>query len=162
MHSEIGKKIKNLSNIVMWSGIIASIVIGIAIFTFLYNSYMTDDFSFIGIIVGIVGSISSWLGSFVLYGFGELIEQVTQINNTLKNQKSGKKTASPKKEKPKPSISTEKLVFTNSDFQEMLKDVDFSDLTLEELDEMLEYKEITLEVYNQMKAEIISNSKCNQ
>lgn len=64
----IGGKIKVLASVVAWLGIIGSVIGGI--------SYMTidEDFVFLGIIIAVVGSVGSWISSFVLYGFGELVE----------------------------------------------------------------------------------------
>ncbi len=37
---------------------------------------------------GVVISLFSWLGSFPIYGFGELIEKVTEIANNTRNMDS--------------------------------------------------------------------------
>ncbi len=39
---------------------------------------------FIGLFVVLLGCLFSWVGSFCLYGFGELIEQITQIAENTK------------------------------------------------------------------------------
>ena len=65
MFKNIGGKIKTLSVVVTWVGIVAAIIIGIALITF--------EVVLIGIIVIFAGCIISWISSFVLYGFGELI-----------------------------------------------------------------------------------------
>ncbi|MGN0971198.1 MAG: hypothetical protein ACI4OY_04515, partial [Aristaeellaceae bacterium] len=49
-----------------WVGIILSVLAGVA---------LTMSAGFIGgILVAIVGSLLSWVGSLALYGFGELVE----------------------------------------------------------------------------------------
>jgi hypothetical protein len=42
----------------------------------------------LGIVIIIVGSLVAWLGSFTLYGFGELIERATSIDKKLAAQNS--------------------------------------------------------------------------
>ncbi len=68
MFKNIGGKIKTLASVIAWLGIISSVIGGFG--------YMTidEDFIFGGIIIVVAGSITSWIGSFVLYGFGELVE----------------------------------------------------------------------------------------
>ncbi len=83
MFSNIGRKIKKLASLVAWLGIIGSIISGAITFYELYNGYYTEDFAWIGIIVAIVGAVASWIGSFLLYGFGELIEQTSEINKKI-------------------------------------------------------------------------------
>ena len=39
---------------------------------------------FIGLFVGIIGSFSSWIGVFLIYGFGELIDTTNKNNELLK------------------------------------------------------------------------------
>ena len=74
MFNNIGKKIKSLAVFVTWIGIIASIVSGMAIMT------GGGEMIIIGIILIIVGGIASWVSSFLLYGFGELIEKICLID----------------------------------------------------------------------------------
>ena len=68
MFNNIGGKIKALAQVVCWIGIIASVMIGFA--------YMTigDEETTIGFFIMILGSLLSWVGSFMTYGFGQLIE----------------------------------------------------------------------------------------
>lgn len=76
MFDAIGAKIKGLTKLICWVGIIASVISGGAM---LSNRYTAT----IGIIVMILGSLLSWVGSFLLYGFGELIDQVMRISDML-------------------------------------------------------------------------------
>lgn len=62
MFDNIGGKIKVLAQVVCWLGIIISVFLGLI------------NFENGGIIVIILGSLFSWVGSFTLYGFGQLIE----------------------------------------------------------------------------------------
>lgn len=86
MFSNIGGKIKGLAKFVCGAGIIASVLGGILIGViggeFIYPSSAAV---FTAFFVAILGSIFSWLGSFLLYGFGELIDKATIIaQNTQK------------------------------------------------------------------------------
>lgn len=67
MFNNIGGKIKSLASFVCWLGIIATVIGGIILM-------LTDeDLILIGLLVMIAGSIGSWVGSFLLYGFGQLV-----------------------------------------------------------------------------------------
>lgn len=72
MFSNIGEKIKGLAMVFCWLGIIACIIMGATMCA-------DEDTIAIGITYMIGGSILSWIGSFVLYGFGELIANTMQI-----------------------------------------------------------------------------------
>lgn len=78
MFDNIGGKIKVTAQIVCWVGIIISVILGLISFE---NG---------GIIVIILGSLLSWVGSFALYGFGQLIENTDILVELKKNEnKSG-------------------------------------------------------------------------
>lgn len=68
MFDNIGGKIKTLASVIAWLGIVCSVIIGIVFIA------TAEKLIFAGIIIAIVGSISSWVGSFLLYGFGELVD----------------------------------------------------------------------------------------
>ena len=63
MFDNIGGKIKTLAKVVCWIGIVASVILG------LLSRNAITALLFIGI-----GSLGSWIGSFMTYGFGQLIE----------------------------------------------------------------------------------------
>lgn len=83
MYKNIGAKIKGLAKFIYLLGSITSIAYGI----FVIGSAVSFDVSFgiagkalfIGIIIIVLGAVLSWLGSLCIYGFGELIERVTEI-----------------------------------------------------------------------------------
>lgn len=93
MFDNIGGKIQVLAKIICWIGIIACIIVGIII---IVNAtqyrYTRTDEVFIGIVVIIGGSIFSWIGSFVLYGFGELVENSSLIRYELSKRNSSSNT----------------------------------------------------------------------
>ena len=63
MFENIGGKIKTLAKVVCWIGIVASVILG------LLSRNAITALLFIGI-----GSLGSWIGSFMTYGLGQLIE----------------------------------------------------------------------------------------
>ena len=82
MFDNIGGKIKTVATTIAWLGIIGSIIIGIIIIAEANDSYYpsaTETLS--GWLVIIVGSLSSWVSSFTLYGFGQLIENTDIISS---------------------------------------------------------------------------------
>lgn len=88
MFNNIGGKIKGLAKFICWAGIIVSVIAGIILIanaTKGSGQYRYTDTATIvlGVITIVVGSIASWVGSFVLYGFGELVENSSAIKNEL-------------------------------------------------------------------------------
>lgn len=79
MFTNIGGKIKKLTEIICIIGILSSFIGGMSLITIGLNSYHGEGQVAIGIAVLIVGSLLSWIGSFFAYGFGELIENTTII-----------------------------------------------------------------------------------
>lgn len=73
MFDNIGGKIKGFAKIVAWLGIILSVIIGLL-------SLATG-----GLLIMIIGCVSSWVGSFVLYGFGQLVENSDKLVASLPN-----------------------------------------------------------------------------
>lgn len=68
MFDNIGRKIKGLAKFVCWVGIICSIISGIMMATTGGAGVLA------GIMTIIIGGLCSWVGSFVLYGFGEIVQ----------------------------------------------------------------------------------------
>ena len=83
MYKNIGKKIKFFAALVGYLGVIGSIIIGIVITTLLDDNYLTSDVSYLGIIIGIVSALICWVSQYIIYGFGELVDNSTQINKKL-------------------------------------------------------------------------------
>ena len=69
MFNNIGGKIKSLAKIVCWLGIISCIISGLPLI--LTNQ---QPLVLVGILIAVVGSLFSWISLFILYGFGELVE----------------------------------------------------------------------------------------
>ena len=79
MYNNIGQKIKHFAMTLFVIGTVCSILMGsyIVIFSDL-------DMAAVGILVVIIGSFLSWVSTFLLYGFGELIEKATEIADNTK------------------------------------------------------------------------------
>ena len=77
MFNNIGGKIKALASIFTWIGIIISLIIGL-LFIFADSHVVV-----IGILIIIIGSLMSWISSWLLYGFGDLIENSSIIARKL-------------------------------------------------------------------------------
>ncbi len=81
MFDNIGGKIKKLAVIVAWIGIICSIIVGVRI---ILNAVLSLRWGVVkGLLYAAIGATSSWIGSFLLYGFGTLIENSDKTVNLL-------------------------------------------------------------------------------
>ena len=68
MFDNIGGKIKAVAKVICWIGIIASIFIGFIMLV------QDEDTALAGLLTMVLGSLGSWIGSFITYGFGQLVE----------------------------------------------------------------------------------------
>lgn len=85
MFQNIGGKIKGLAKVAFCIGAIASVILGL--FLLISGEGIIGDVCFIiGPVFLILGPILSWLSSFVLYGFGELVDCVSNINEQIKKE----------------------------------------------------------------------------
>lgn len=81
MYDNIGGKIKMLAKVTTIVLAILFIVLGTI------TMAMGDIGVIIGLLILIVGVLLSWISSWVLYGFGEIIEKVAEIEkNTCKDE----------------------------------------------------------------------------
>lgn len=86
MFDNISDKMKSAATALAILGIIGSIIIGIIIISEANNSYYPSATGTLsGWLVIIVGSLSSWVSSFTLYGFGQLIENTDAICSEMKS-----------------------------------------------------------------------------
>lgn len=74
MFSNIGGKIKVLAVVLTIAGICGSVCMGVEIM----DSYYGDETY--GLLVMIIGSLLSWVLSFTIYGFGEIITHLKRSN----------------------------------------------------------------------------------
>ena len=80
MFDNIGGKIKSLAKAIFIIETIICIIAGLVMLT-----EGSDDLMIAGIVTMIVGPLAAWVSSWLLYGFGELIEKTTEIaENTRK------------------------------------------------------------------------------
>lgn len=82
MYNNIGGKIKGLAQFLAWLGIILSVLGGLV---FMGITMLSGEFigAILGIIIAVVGSLVSWLNGFLLYGFGQLIDNSDKIVRSL-------------------------------------------------------------------------------
>ena len=100
MFENIGKKIKTLAEILFIIGVCCSVIIGVLVI--LYPNFLSEIIveqqsaivekqqdtvsafsAFWGLIWIAVGSLFSYIHSLLLYGFGELIDRVSNIDENL-------------------------------------------------------------------------------
>jgi len=78
MYNKIGIKIKVAAKVIAWIGIIGSTIAGI--FLMSYKPFVITG---LGVLLG--GSFISWILSWFMYGYGELIEKTTEIAKNTAN-----------------------------------------------------------------------------
>ena len=94
MYGSIGKKLKSLAKVQAIAGIIASSMIGISLML------LGEGLMLAGFIIIIFGSLMSWLSSWALYGFGEMIDKICDIErNTRKDKLKSDNQTKPDNEK---------------------------------------------------------------
>lgn len=92
MYSNIGKKIQRLAAVCAIIGIVASIIGGAVLIKMSDGGYyrgVDETLLTIGIAVIILGSLLSWVLSFVLYGFGRLVENSDIIARQYRGKSDG-------------------------------------------------------------------------
>ena len=90
MFDDIAGKIKALAKVTCGLGIAVSLMGAFALWA---QSSPYNSTTLAGILVLVLGSLASWIGSFFTYGFGELIENTNTIHlDNLKIQELLKKT----------------------------------------------------------------------
>lgn len=126
MFENIGSKIKSLASVLHWIGIGASILAGLIMFA------TDDDLIGWGFLTMIVGSLMTWFSSFLLYGFGELVENSAII--------AGKDT-----DKGTVVKNTDETLRVKSAVEEKIEKLDF----------LKNKGDITEEEYNKKKSELL-------
>lgn len=82
----IGKKIKLLVKVKFWVGVAVSTIAAIVLFVLaLLPQYLpfSQEFATAGIKCLIGGPISMWLSCVILYAFGELVDNTSEIKDRL-------------------------------------------------------------------------------
>lgn len=83
MFDNIGKKIKSLANVLCWVGIVAYVIAAIIMISIGVDEY-EDGLTIFGVILLFVGPLMSWISSFFMYGFGELIDKACDIERNTR------------------------------------------------------------------------------
>lgn len=78
MYENIGSKIKVLTKTIFVIEAIAAVIIGFVL--------INRDLGLLGSIVMSIGTLMAWISSFVMYGYGEIIEKVSSIEMRMNNE----------------------------------------------------------------------------
>ena len=84
MFDNIGGKIKGLARFVCWAGIIISAIYALILWTSPAGQGNSGSAFLTGLMILAIGGLASWVGSFFVYGFGELIERAVSIDEQMK------------------------------------------------------------------------------
>ena len=88
MFNNIGHKIQVLAKVLCWIGIICWVITGLVLMA---GGEFVRANSGAGVVAGImtiiVGVLVSWIGSFLLYGFGQLVEDTHAIRANTESKK---------------------------------------------------------------------------
>lgn len=72
MFTNLGGKLMMMAKILCWLGIVASVIAGIVM---LANSRGNGALIFTGILTMVIGVLASWIGSWAMYGLGEVVKE---------------------------------------------------------------------------------------
>ena len=116
MYDNIGGKIKGLAKASFIVAAIAEVITGIALMA------ADEDLILYGLLVLVVGPIVAWVSSWLLYGFGELIDKASDIE---RNTRGGKRKSEAQSKVDSERISKiEKLrsqgLITEEEYQQTL------------------------------------------
>ena len=90
MFNDIGAKIKKLARFIAWFDIVVSILGGIAMIIISLTDFEYLWYLFVLAPVAVVfGCLSAWLSVIMLYGFGEIIDKLTAIEQNTRQQEQG-------------------------------------------------------------------------
>lgn len=81
MYNNIGQKIKTLAKVICICIAVVWIIIG---FSLILNRYSSPFVRLMGLLIILIGPLFAWVNSFLLYGYGELIEQNAEIRKEIK------------------------------------------------------------------------------
>lgn len=84
MFSNIGRKIQITAKVICWVGIVCSVVAGLALLGYGVTEMKWSMVHGLSMVVGgaaaaLLGSVISWVSSFVMIGFGILVEKAEEI-----------------------------------------------------------------------------------
>ena len=75
MFDRIGEKIKIVAKVIFWLGVAVGFIV----------AYFVGEAgnNYVGMFIFLVGILVSWLGTYLLYGFGELVDNSSKILDRL-------------------------------------------------------------------------------
>ena len=82
MFTNIGGKIKVLAKVVCFVGFVITLIVAITNFV-LAAQVHSGILVVVGILFLILGAVLSWVGSFFIYGFGEITTRVTSLDEKV-------------------------------------------------------------------------------
>ncbi len=116
-YGRIGTKIKGLSKISFIAGAIATIILGTALLVIGIDGGVSA-LILLGLFIIVCGPIIAWVSSWLLYGFGEIVDKICDIElNTRINenkQKDSSKKIPEKKNKNTPTKSNNKQIISGN------------------------------------------------
>ncbi len=92
MYNQIGKKIKGLAVFFCIIGVFFQVILGLLVIFMGGSALKTVGFEsafasvgciIAGIFVIVIGSIVTWISTWLLYGYGELIDKVSNIEEEM-------------------------------------------------------------------------------
>lgn len=84
LFNNIGRKVKALAQYIVLIGVVASVGLGIfCLYIGIAGNYMYKPFITYGIVLLVIGSVSSLIQGIIIFGFGELIESVQAIKKQI-------------------------------------------------------------------------------
>ena len=87
MYDNIGKKIKALAK---WTFIVEAIAAAIAGIALMFTD---EELIIFGLLALLLGPVVAWVSSWLLYGFGELVDKVCDIESNMRVESKEAKTA---------------------------------------------------------------------
>ena len=95
MFRNIGKKIKTLAKVLCWIGMIGGAVSGLTMIALgvagiglnissggSYNFVTSAGLIILGIVLTVALPLLSWISTFMLYGFGEIVDSVSDLRQS--------------------------------------------------------------------------------
>lgn len=78
MFDNIGSKMKMLAQVCCWVIIAACAITGLVV--------MFSESFFVGLLIIVLGALAGWTGSFMMYGFGDLVESAAVLRDAELNR----------------------------------------------------------------------------
>lgn len=80
MYNDIGKKIKKFTKTIFIIQAVFYFILGIVL------AFMLGELSILGILIGGILILFSWIFSWLLYGFGEIVDRICEIELCVKSR----------------------------------------------------------------------------